>query len=93
MWFRGFVVGIDQRFIRVVAMFVRAFLSLLPVGIFVDPLYRLQWGGTKPGSVTIGRRGCEPYIIEAHGDTTGSKGDGSNKEEPASHFGWSLTAV
>jgi len=40
--FSGFVVGIDQRFVRVVAMLVRAFLRLLPVGILVDPFYRLR---------------------------------------------------
>jgi len=42
MGFRGFMVRIDQRFVRVVAMFVGAFLRLPPVGILVEPLYYLQ---------------------------------------------------
>lgn len=92
MGFRGFVVRIDQRFVRVVAMFVGAFLKLPPVGILVDPLYHLQLGD-QAGSVTIGRRRRGPYIIEAYSDAARSKGDGSNEEEPASHLEWSLTAM
>jgi len=66
--FRGFVVRINQRFVRVVVMFVGAFLRLPPVGVLIDPLYHLwlwdqAWVSNDrlKGSWTLHHRGPQRH--------------------------------